>query len=166
MPLDFTKGSISSDYAEKVTPGTLAEDVEGDATNTNLVNTSGTHYHRLDSIDSEAELTLATKTLAFDANSLAFAAAFAHAGASIATPQRILLRLYMGGVLMQASASLPQMDDTTNVVLRDFKALSGNQTCILKAYNPAAGAENIFFVAGEDSCPCAAAIAVGSVKLA
>ena len=132
--------------------GALAEDVEGSdpCTRVTFAN-SGTYWR-----DTVApNTTVATKTLTFAAGSIAFAAGFmnGHNGGG-------KLRLYMGGVLMQTSAIF-HGTDSRNIVLHDFKALSGVQTCYI---NTSVGV--IYSYGKTTSSHVPAGIAVGSVKLA
>jgi len=165
MPLEFPKGSITLDFAKKAVPSILAEDVEGSNYST-VVTASAAFagYYNEILITNGVDLTLATKTLNFDANSLAFAAGFASACEYAATSD-IVLHLYMGGVLMQTSAELPLRPHMQNFVLRDFKALSGNQECKLTAYQLTGSDTSIRFYLGDATSQDTAAIAVGSVKL-
>lgn len=160
MPVEFPKGSITMDFAKGVTPGTLAEDVEGDAVYTEEMDDSNTFFTKEKLLAAGLRLSLASKDLTFDANSLAFAAAFACLEAGSTNK----LELYMGGLLMQTMDVLSN-DDSLNHVLRDFKALSGIQTCELKWYNSAGTAGHIDFYGYSISSECPAAIAVGSIKL-
>lgn len=165
MPLDVTKGSISLDYAEKVAAGALAEDVEGDTKGTVTMTGSSTLWQYSGwSMPALGEIVLVSKTLTFDANSLAFCAAFACVREQVSTrPQ--FLRLYMGGVLMQEIAV--DHNSSLNYLLRDFKAMSGEQTCELKDYNDWDGVGNFLECYGYDvDSETPVAIAVGSVKLA
>lgn len=140
-----------------VVEGTLAEDVEGDDVDTTVTNSSISAYKRVYAMTGGEEITLATKTLTFDANSLAFAAAFANAVGAL-----ISLRLYMGGVLMGTSANFGGTD-TANRVVRDFKVLSGNLSCEARLYSTGVSTAELFGKTSISECP--AAIAVGSVKL-
>lgn len=162
MPLEVAEGSITLDFAKKVAGGALAEDVEGDTKNVDVTDDSGSFYHIDLEVLATSEVTLATKTLVFDATSLAFAAGFACISGE--TPQ-LKLRLYMGGVLMQETVILDD-DDTMNHVLRDFKALSGSQACALVIYNTDGSGRWYLFTGNTGYSERAVAIAVGSVKLA
>lgn len=148
--------------AGTVTPGTLAEDVEGDTPSAVVMNgASASGKEGIWNIGN-AEVTLVTKTLNFNATSLAFATAFANVK-EVAATDDITLQLYMGGLLMQTSAELPS-PPTLNFVLRDFKALAGAQECKLTALSVVA-ASKIKFHGAEENSQQAVAIAVGSVKL-
>lgn len=144
-----------------VPTGALAEDVEGDNVNSNTMTLSG-GYYRSDNIEVGGDLTLATKTLTFASNSLTFAAGFASCTDQYGTALK--LRLFMGGVQMQESAYLSGAA-SLNYVLRDFKALSGSQTCYLSAHNYYTSARGIYFYGWTANSECPAGIAVGSVKL-
>lgn len=162
MPLDFTKGSVSQDFAEKVTPGALAEDVEGDTLSAIATDAdTGNDDHIKSNVAADAELSLALKNLNFDASSIAFSAGFACAAGNAGNIFK--LRLYMGGLQMQESAFLENQSPALTYVLRDFKALSGSQNCELKAHNSSGGFVTLWLYGGNG--PVAAAIAVGSVKL-
>jgi hypothetical protein len=160
MPADFLQ---PADFPQGA--GTLAEDVEGDApcvlTTNNGANQATRGYTN---INGGAELTLATKNLNFNVISLAFAAGFAQC--SFQPTFIAKARLYMGGVLMQESANLPDLAASANIILRDFKALAGAQDCILKIHNEDADSRGCFFYSGNDALSAyGAGIAIGSVKL-
>ncbi|MDP2873517.1 MAG: hypothetical protein Q8P31_13420 [Bacillota bacterium] len=152
--------------AGTLSPGTLAEDVEGDTLSVALTNTStGAFYRSRTYLAAGAEADIVAKTLLFNATSLAFAVAFAGAMGENADADNLVLRLYMDGVLMQTSAELPIINNTDTLVVRDFKALSGNKVCKLAVYSGGGAEGSYFFFGGSDTSKWAAAIAVGSVKL-
>lgn len=163
MPTDFTKSSITTDFAKTVAGGALAEDVEGDAIYANTTPSSGTYYKQSVNCANGAEVTLATVNLVFDATSLAFAAGFISASSGGGNSHR--LRLYMGGVLMQSGVFLPTFDHSLTSAVRDFKALAGAQACVLTSYNDSVGWSFLYFYGGDSTSQCPAALAVGSVKL-
>lgn len=150
MPLEPTKGSITLDVAKTVTGGALAEDVEGDDSCT-INPTFSEEFRRIEIV---ANTTLATKTLTFDGNSIAFAAGFGNGYQSDGG-----LKLYMGGVLLQTSANFAAGSDSYTRVVRDFKVLSGSQTCSIK------NADDLRMLGASLGSEVPAAIAVGSVKL-
>jgi len=163
MPLEFPKGSVTLDFAKRAVGGALAEDVEGDTPSAEMLQTdNAAGYYRQINLGA-AEVTIVTKTLNFNAASLAFAAAFASLK-EMNSADNITLRLYMGGVLMQTSAEL-DANKPINYVLRDFKALVGNQECKLTAISAVAGSTYRFYGFPAITSPCQAAISVGSVKL-
>lgn len=137
-----------------VVEGALAEDVEGSEVSTAATTIALTGQQ---SGSHGAEVVLASKTLTFEADSLAFAAGFTNSNLTTT----IYLRLYMGGVLM-GSVVGTSGTHSLNYVVRDFKALSGEQTCEVRV-DPEAGT---FRFAGRTSAShYPGAIAVGSVKL-
>lgn len=141
-----------------VPAGALAEDVEGDTKSAlNMPNSVMVSRFYRYIVPAGSEISLASKVLTFDANSLAFAAGFVCGKPATATK----LRLYMGGLLMQECGGGGY---TKNYVLRDFKALSDSQTCELKAY--ATGVADLKFFGDNSADECGMSIAVGSVKLA
>lgn len=125
----------------------LAEDVEGDAYDTAYTTTLE------DEGASKSKVASVSKVLTFDATSLAFCVGFINAVVPSGT-----IRLYMGGVEMQ-SVGTRHASYVRNYVLRDFKALSGSQTCTIDS------SASIEFFGQEDHGECAAGIGVGSVKL-
>ena len=162
MPLEFPKGSITLDFAKKVAPGSLAEDVEGDNTSATNCDSTGTYGNKFLSIVDGADLTMATKTLNFDANSLAFAVGCVNCNASSA--DALKLRLFMGGVQMQETGFIPDAV-TRNDLCRDFKALSGAQTCYISIHNSFGSAVSARFYSMNTISKIPAMIGVGSVKL-
>jgi len=141
----------------------LAEDVEGETEGGFTASGSGTYYREGVSVANESEAVLLTKNLTFDAASIAFAVAFAHCACEVAN--KVKLRLYMGGTLMQTSGYVPVSPASANITLRDFRVLSGSQDCELRAYNEDVATRNLYFYSGGASSPRAMMIAVGSVKL-
>lgn len=139
----------------------LAEDVEGDTLSAVTTNVEFSLWQNQLPLDSEEELSLVSKTLGFDASSLAFAAAFCNGKSSTSN---LFLRLYMGGVLMQTSVAM-DTGKSLNYCLRDFKALSGDQTCELKVYNGHGVGNDLWQFGRTTASQCPTAIAVGSVKL-
>lgn len=170
MPLDFVKGSKNLDYAEKVAGGALAEDVEGDTKFSGYGDgfaANVTYDSSTINCPYNVDTTVVSKTLTFDANSLAFATAFINCWATGRPLYRIKLRLFMGGLLMQESESLPSDEYELNYLFRDFKALIGDQTCILAGRGlDSGGTPTLKAACGQwSSADFAAAIAIGSVKL-
>lgn len=145
-------------FTGTVTEGALAEDVEGDQDFTTTTDTAQAAFKRTINLDADEELVIASKTLTFDASSLAFAVAYScHAGFWID------LRLYMGGVLMQTSTGNAVQ---LNMICRDFKALSGEQTCQAVVHNRDSGANDVLWHGKSSGAECPGMVAVGSVKLA
>ncbi len=148
---------VAGTYAQ-----TLAEDIEGYGVCASLVDTSGTFYCYAWIASGYQEITLATKTQTYGATSLAFAAGFACIGGR----PEFVLRLYMGGVLLQSEATGPYDNVARNHVLKDFKSLSGSQECKLTLYNNASASNSATcFYNYNATGAYAAAIAAGSVKL-
>lgn len=160
MPLDYTEGSISLDFAEKVAAGgALAEDIVGEAKSALAVNTASAGFqHRQITVTAGADLDVATKTLLFDANSMAVAVGSVGWSVGAGTCK---LRLYMGGVQVAESGFLAS-GDLVNVVAT--RALSGNQVCKIALHNYD-GSDDVWYTfstaTGGDVF---AIIGVGSIK--
>lgn len=142
--------------------GALAEDVEGDTVCVVTELNTAAGLYSVFNQDINTEYILATKTLNFNASSLAFAAGFSNFSCAMPAANFHKLRLYMGGVQMQESAFITLA--TLNYVLRDFKAMVGIQECkiVIRWY---VAFESVMFYGKSIASQYVGAIAVGSVKL-
>lgn len=161
MPLDFTKGSITLDFAQEVEAGALAEDVLGSAGFGDVeVDTQATYWSKSIVIANGADLDLGTRTLTYDSASLAVGVAVC-AGRATAS-FRLKLQLIMGGV--QVAEGIYLDSSLYNYTLMGTRALSGSQTCISRLHAYDAGASYQFHCQNQNDW-ASGGIAAGSVKL-
>lgn len=163
---DLAVGNIKKDVVifgktGTVEEGALAEDILGEASTAEIA-TSSSGWFNTYNITTVTEVTLATKTQAYDASSLAVGVAWGNLGFAQANAAKV--RLYMEGVLVAESAFIPI--GPVNYAVLGTRALSGSQTCSIRVYN-SFGATKALWLGGvwEDGA-AAAGIAVGSIKLA
>lgn len=140
---------------------TPAEDTSGSTVS--AIQTSATGgWKKSQAVGAGADIDpIATKTLTFDANSLAFAAGFIYGNATEANTFKA--RLYMDGVLEAESGFLPLTGVSTWVI--GFKALSGaGKICKITVHNYGGASDIRMYGGGATGLPIAGGIAVGSVK--
>jgi hypothetical protein len=148
----------------KVAGGTLAEDTESDVPKTQAQNSSfsGTVYYYAETIAGGGDVTLDTVDVTYAAGALVHCAVFS--GVDSYASDVIKLRLFMGGVQMQESAYI---NSNSTRILRDFKVMSGLQTCSQVLHNYSASGQEYYGNTRYASGNCRlSGIAVGSSKLA
>lgn len=144
--------------------GALAEDIVGYAQSAEAETGSDTSisYHR-ENIASTTEWDIVSKNQAYDASSLAIAAAFLVV-AAVSSPTFFKGRLYMDGVMVTETVNFPLAHRSYTIT--GTRALSGAVICKLSIYNTDGSSRN-FDVLCQETAPktAIAHIAIGSVKL-
>jgi hypothetical protein len=140
--------------------GTPAEDILGSASTAITDSAAGSQY-KASSIAASSDLTLATLTQNYAANSRAIATGFQNGAASLANT--IKLRIFMDGVQVTESAYVSDVHG--NHIVMGSAALSGSKVCYFSAHNYDAGAARILWTGSYAAGVVAAMISVGSVKI-
>lgn len=113
-------------------PYTLVEDTKGGDKTPLVSDGTANQGLRTQSVTAGNDVDLASKTLTFDANSMAVAVGFTHAAPAAAN--RLKLRMYMGGTQAAESAYLSTSNTETWHYVIGTRALSGSQICQLSVH--------------------------------
>lgn len=143
---------------------TLAQDTSGLNTYALDIDSQAGGY-AVENVGAGADLTVASVTPTFNANSIAIAVSF---GSFNRQGTTMTARLYMGGVQMAESGNLPSgAGNRGPSVMVGFRALSGAQVCHLAIHNYD-GVPSAMWIHGggnNGTLGSGAAIGVGSIKL-
>ena len=158
---NIATGEVIFGITGEAAGGTQAEDTTGEdstATNADATDTAG--YNAI-AIAGTTEVTLATKTLTYDADSITVAVGFA-AGLS-SDLNKMKLRLYLGGTLVTTSGYIPTTIDTMIIV--GTRALSGSQECKIVCYNEDSSEHTLYAYSEDSGSVLPFGIGCGSIKL-
>lgn len=149
----------------RITPLTTLSDDNNGLQAPIQTTTAGSFTIYSPSVLSGGDLTLATVTVTFAANSRAVAVGF-HSGYALANYFK--LRIYMNGVQVSESAYIAASPGTTTILI-GTSALSGSNICYLSAYNYGIATANLNTPGASPttgaSRPIAVGIGVQSIKV-
>jgi hypothetical protein len=142
--------------------GTLSQDIVGDAFTALLTGNTVTCNLLRQSVAASGDVTVATLTQNYAANSMAVAVGYVYAFAGTANTLKV--QLFMDGVMVAESIYIQSITGY-NYELIATKALSGNKVCYVSIHNYDAGsARNVDIPGYVVNNKVAGMIAVGSVK--
>lgn len=141
----------------------LSEDLTAKAMNTTALDNSASGYNWTVSVTASSEVLLATTTPNFDANSMAVGVAWASVEGVSGAVGSLVIRLYLGGVLVASSSIISDASENYSAV--GTRALSGAQECKCVMGNPSGTNRSIRFWGENAISEVAAGIGVGSIKV-